>query len=172
MRSQLFYDNLCREPILRSYERRLRICLCRIRYSYHPEAIDPEAIKRASTIWDFDKELVIEPLGFDSPAEYYHASSPLYLLPELNKPTLILYAADDPLFDPAIVPDLQAVCDQNPALDLILTARGGHVGYLSSKACQGQAQDGDPWWGWNRILEWLEDSFESSHDTYSLFGRE
>ncbi len=137
-------------------------------HSYHPEAIDPEAIKRASTIWDFDKELVIEPLGFDSPAEYYHASSPLYLLPELNKPTLILYAADDPLFDPAIVPDLQAVCDQNPALDLILTARGGHVGYLSSKACQGQAQDDDCWWGWNRILEWLDSRFAQISETFRI----
>ena len=125
-------------------------------YSYHPEAIDPEAIKRASSIWGFDRELVIERLGFSSPEEYYHASCALYLLPQLNKPTLILYAADDPMFDPAIVPDLQAVCAQNPAVDLILTARGGHVGYLSSKACQSQVKDGDRWWAWNRILEWFD----------------
>nr|WP_250121832.1 hypothetical protein [Chroococcidiopsis sp. CCMEE 29] len=58
------------------------------------------------------------------------------------------------MFDPTIVPDLQAACDRNPCIDLILTRYGGHVGYLSSKAGQYQAGDPDPWWAWNRVLEW------------------
>ena len=32
----------------------------------------------------------------------------------------------------------------------------GHVDYLSTKVCQRQVQDSDPWWAWNRILQWLE----------------
>ncbi len=123
-------------------------------YQAHPEAIDAAAIERANSIWGFDHELVISRLGFSSVEEYYDASSGLYLLPQLKKPTLILYAADDPLFDPTIVPDLQAACAGNPAIDLVLTAYGGHVGYLSSKACQRQAHDPDCWWAWNRVLEW------------------
>ena len=75
--------------------------------------------------------------------EYYDASSSLPLLPHLEKPTLILYAADGPMFDPTIVPDLQATCAGNPALDLVLTAQGGHVGYISSKVGQRQARDRD-----------------------------
>lgn len=122
----------------------------------HPEAIDPEAIKRANSISGFDNELVIERLGFSSVEEYYDASSALPLLPELEKPTLILYAADDPMFDPTIVPDLQAACAGNPAIDLALTQWGGHVGYVSSKACQHQAKDPDPWWAWNRVLDWCD----------------
>ncbi len=120
----------------------------------HPEAIDPAAIERANSIWGFDRELVIGRLGFPSVEAYYEASSGLRLLPHLQKPTLIIYAADDPMFDPAIVPDLQAACDRNPAIDLILTRYGGHVGYLSSKEGQYQAVDPDPWWAWNRVLEW------------------
>lgn len=120
----------------------------------HPGAIDPAAIERANSIWGFDNELVIERLGFSSVEEYYDASNALHLLPQLKKPTLILYAADDPMFDPTIVPDLQAACAGNPALDLLLTAHGGHVGYLSSQACQRQAKDPDCWWAWNRVLEW------------------
>lgn len=123
-------------------------------YETHPEAIDPAAIERANSIWGFDRELVIPRLGFPSVEAYYEASSGLHLLPHLQKPTLIIYAADDPMFDPAIVPDLQAACDRNPAIDLILTRYGGHVGYLSSKAGQYQAVDPDPWWAWNRVLEW------------------
>jgi uncharacterized protein len=130
--------------------------LARRMYDYHPMAIDPAAIARVKDIWTFDQELVIEKLGFSTVEEYYQASSPLHQLPRLNKPTLILYAADDPMFDPAIVPDLQAICAQNSAIDLVLTAYGGHVGYLSSKACQHQAKDHDPWWAWNRILNWFD----------------
>lgn len=122
----------------------------------HPGAIEIAAIERANSISGFDRELVIERLGFSSMEAYYEASSGLYLLPHLDKPTLIIYAADDPLFDPAIVPDLQMACEQNPAIDLLLTQYGGHVSYLSSKSGQYKAGDPDPWWAWNRVLEWFE----------------
>lgn len=121
----------------------------------HPGAIDPAAIERANSIWGFDHELVIGRLGFPSVEAYYEASSGLHLLPHLAKPTLIIYAADDPLFAPSIVPDLKTASDRNPAIDLVLTRYGGHVGYISSQACQDQAGDPDPWWAWNRVLEWF-----------------
>ena len=125
-------------------------------YTAHPEAIEKAAIERANSIWGFDHELVIGRLGFPSVEAYYEASSGLHLLPNLEKPTLIIYAADDPLFDPTIIPDLQAASDRNPNIELILTRYGGHVGYLSSKACQTRMGDRDPWWAWNRVLEWLQ----------------
>ncbi|OYD97793.1 esterase [Nostoc sp. 'Peltigera membranacea cyanobiont' 210A] len=122
----------------------------------HPGSLDPEAIERANSIWGFDNELVIKRLGFSSVEAYYQASSALQILPQISKPTLILYAADDPLFDPSIIPELEEACDRNSAIDLLLTQYGGHVGYLSSKECQHQLKDYDPWWAWNRVLEWLE----------------
>jgi hypothetical protein len=122
----------------------------------HPGSLDPAAIDRANSIWGFDHELVIGRLGFPSVEAYYDASSPLQLLSHLSKPTLILYAADDPLFDPTIVPDLQTACASNGAIHLMLTAYGGHVGYFSSKACQRRFGDPDPWWAWNRILQWID----------------
>jgi hypothetical protein len=124
-------------------------------YQYHPQDIDPAAIDRVHSIWTFDQEMVIERLGFESVEAYYKASSPLYQLPSLTKPTFILYAVDDPMFDPTIVPDLQVACAPNPAIDLVLTAHGGHVGYISSKACQQEYDDRDPWWAWNRVLDWF-----------------
>lgn len=125
-------------------------------YEAHPDAIDPDAIARANSIWGFDRELVIERLGFPSVEAYYEASSALHILPHLKKPTLILYAADDPMFDPTIIPDLQAAAAQNPDINLVLTQYGGHVGYISSMACQRQAGDPDRWWAWNRVLEWCD----------------
>jgi hypothetical protein len=121
----------------------------------HPGSLDPKAIERANSIWGFDQELVIGRLGFPAVEDYYNATSGLPLLPNLRKPTLIIYAADDPFFDPAIIPELQALCAQNSAIDLLLTPHGGHVGYISSKKGQRQAEDPDIWWAWNRVLQWV-----------------
>ena len=122
----------------------------------HPQAFDEKAASRVHSIWSFDQEMVISRLGFASVEDYYRATSGLYLLPELTKPTLVLYAADDPLFDPSLVPDIEATCEANPAIELVMTAQGGHVGYVSSRRCQQQCQDRDRWWAWNRVLDWCE----------------
>ncbi|MGF1567961.1 MAG: YheT family hydrolase [Nodosilinea sp.] len=130
-------------------------------YQAHPHDVDPQAIERADSIWAFDHELVIPRLGFASVEDYYAASSPLPFMAVLDIPTLILYAADDPLFDPAIIPDLQEICAANPKLDLVLTDHGGHVGYYSGAAGQRLAQDTDPWWAWNRVLDWIDQAGKS-----------
>jgi predicted alpha/beta-fold hydrolase len=104
----------------------------------------------------FDRELVIPRLGFTTVQHYYAATSPLYFLADLYKPVLIIYAADDPLFDPTLVPELCDIASKQPHLNLLLTPHGGHVGHISSKACQKLNIDRDPWWSWNRILEWIQ----------------
>lgn len=148
---------LCSSPWGRVLEQRIAKELKTLAwqlYHTHPEEFDPAAIDRADSIWGYDHELVIPRLGFASVEEYYRLSSPLPFLPHLTKPTLILYPQDDPMFDPTIVPDLQAACGENCAIDLQITATGGHVGLISSKACQREYHDRDCWWGWNRILDW------------------
>ena len=122
----------------------------------HPTAFDADAVQRVQSIWSFDHEMVVPRLGLSSVEEYYTVTSGLYVLPELTKPTLIIYAADDPLFDPTLVEDVRAVCANNSAVDLMLTKAGGHVGYISSQSCQRQLQDPDRWWAWNRVLDWCD----------------
>ncbi|EDX84289.1 hydrolase, alpha/beta fold family, putative [Synechococcus sp. PCC 7335] len=121
----------------------------------HPTAFDSAAVDRVNSIWSFDQEIVIPRLGFKSVADYYLATSGLYILPALTKPTFILYAADDPLFDPTLVPDIESACANNPAIDLSTSEHGGHVGFISSSMCQQKYRDIDQWWAWNRILEWF-----------------
>jgi predicted alpha/beta-fold hydrolase len=123
---------------------------------YHPTAIDRAAADRVNSIYSFDQELVIGPLGFATVEDYYRASSPLPFLPQLEVPVLMIYAADDPLFDPTILADLRGIDRANPHFHLTVTDHGGHVGYYSGAAGQQQAQDDDPWWAWNRILDWIE----------------
>ena len=122
----------------------------------HPGSLDPKAIKRIRSIRSFHRELTIAPLGFPTPEAYYHATNALQLLPNISKPTLIIYAEDDPFFGPDIVNDLRNACSSNSAIDLLLTKHGGHIGYINGKEGQKQAKDPDPWWVWNRIMEWVE----------------
>jgi uncharacterized protein len=126
-------------------------------YEIHPQNFNQQAIEAANSIWEFDEYLVIDTLGFPSVEAYYKASNALQILPKLENSTLIIYACDDPLFDPAIIKDLQVACKENPHIDLLLTQHGGHVGYLSSRKCQKFFQDSDKWWAWNRILQWIEE---------------
>jgi uncharacterized protein len=125
-------------------------------YKLHPGVFDAAAIDRANSILGFDHELVIGRLGFSSVEEYYAASSPLYILPELKKPTLIIYAEDDPMFLPGLVGELEIVEGQNRALDALVTPHGGHVGYVSSKNGQKVAEDPHRWWAWNRMMQWCD----------------
>ena len=150
---------LVADPLGRHIEKAIAQQLKRLAwklYHAHPGKFDRAAIDRANSIWGFDHELVIGRLGFESVEDYYTASSPLQFLPHLKKPTLILYAADDPLFDPTLVPDLKIACAYNRAIDLQLTTHGGHVGYISSREGQTIANDPDPWWAWNRVLQWID----------------
>ena len=131
-------------------------------YQDHPTAFDPEAIERVSSIQSFDYEMVIPRLGLRSVEAYYRLTSGLYLLPDLRKPTLILYATDDPLFDPTLTEEIEAACAANANIDLMLTDQGGHVGYISSAACQRRINDPDRWWAWNRVLDWIAFQKQSS----------
>ncbi|MFM1842391.1 MAG: hypothetical protein RLZZ490_1127 [Cyanobacteriota bacterium] len=128
-------------------------------HQHHPDEFDPEAIERANSIWGFDEALVIKRLGFASVGDYYAASSALPLLPQLTKPTFLLYAADDPLFDPTLVPELQGLANQlSPyhPLHIQLTRFGGHVGYIAQPTCQHHHQDPDELWAIHRSLDWLD----------------
>jgi predicted alpha/beta-fold hydrolase len=150
---------LLQQPIGRSIEKAIARQLKKLAWKVHdahPGSIDPIAIERIHSIWAYDHELVIERLGFNSVEAYYEATSALHLLPTLEKPTLIIYAKDDPFFDPAILPDLQNACAKSSTIDLLLTRHGGHIGYLNSKLGQYLAKDPDPWWAWNRILQWIQ----------------
>ncbi|MGB2925308.1 MAG: alpha/beta fold hydrolase [Limnothrix sp.] len=129
-------------------------------HEYYPDKFAPEIIEKAKTIRDFDKYLVIPPLGFATTKDYYDATSPIYFLEQLKRPTFILYAKDDPLFEPALVSDLKSVTASNSYLKTHITDHGGHVGYISDRHCQKHWGDTDPWWGWQRILEWFDSQAE------------
>lgn len=124
-------------------------------YQAHPNNFSRKQIERVKSIKQFDRHLVIPQLGIDSVEEYYRLSSPLRIMPQIQKPSLILYAKDDPMFAPCLIEEVMEVSEHNPWIDLIVTKHGGHVGYISNQICQRRCNDSDQWWAWNRFLEWI-----------------
>ncbi len=159
LESQRSLTYLLNHPLGRYLERAIAKELKKLAWQineYHPGSLDPNEIERANHIIEFDHELVINRLGFPDVEAYYQATSPLYILPHLNRPTLILYAANDPMFIPELAMELKEICATNPWLELILTPHGGHVSHFSSQRSQHQAGDSTPWWAWHRILTWFQ----------------
>lgn len=85
------------------------------------------AALRARTIWDFDQTFTAPRNGFSGAEDYYTRSSCTSFLEHIAVPTLLIYAANDP-----IVPSeayLQYKWDRNPKLVRLLSQSGGHCGF-------------------------------------------
>jgi predicted alpha/beta-fold hydrolase len=94
----------------------------------HPGTFDAVAVARATTFAEFD-ELMTAPLhGFASRHDYYARSSSGPYLPGVRRPLLALAAADDPMVPAGTLP--LALAAGNPAVRLLVTARGGHTAFV------------------------------------------
>jgi hypothetical protein len=138
---RLLEDALVRE-LRREVERRMR---------NHPGSVCAGVLDRVHLIRDFDREIVIGHYGFESVEAYYKETSGLYLLEDLALPHLILYADDDPMFDPRIVAQLRRRSGGNPHATLVITDHGGHVAHV------GLPEAGeDEFWALNRVLDYCD----------------
>jgi len=121
------------------------------RIRLHPHRVPPGVLDRVRFIRDFDDEIVIGYYGFASVEEYYRLTSGLYLLEDLRRPHLILYAADDPMFDPRIVPELEQRTAPNRFATAVITPQGGHIAYIGQPStCE------DEFWALNRVLDYCD----------------
>ncbi|MFM9057954.1 MAG: YheT family hydrolase [Planctomycetaceae bacterium] len=85
-------------------------------------------LRAARTFAAFDG-LYTAPLhGFRDAADYWHRASGGRWLARIGRPMLIVSAADDPFYPPDHVP--RAAIAANPSLELVLSARGGHCGFV------------------------------------------
>jgi predicted alpha/beta-fold hydrolase len=91
--------------------------------------------------------------GFRDAADYYAQSSSLELLGAIKVPTLIMCAADDPVVDTSAYAHLPT----NRWLEVLLTGKGGHVGFIARP---------QPSWGirWmdEAIVRWLKKRTEGT----------
>lgn len=122
----------------RAYEWFL-VARLRRRYARQVAAMPPgfarERVRAVRTIRDFD-EAVIAPLhGFRDAEHYYRATGVLDVLARVRVPTMLLHAADDPLVP--VGPVLEARKVASPWVRVVVTERGGHVGFIARRPAPG-----------------------------------
>lgn len=119
------FQLLYRERFLRTLKQKAREKLRRF-----PDAFDRKAMEAARTIRAFDDAVTAPLHGFRGAAHYYAEASSGPRLHAIQRPTLLLSSSDDPMLQPPVIPPQAA---DNPHLSIVLTERGGHVGFVSGR---------------------------------------
>lgn len=92
----------------------------------HPGALDVRRIRASRGIIGFDDAVTAPLYGLGSAAEYYAWASSGPRLGAIRSPTLLITSADDPLAPASLMPAVE-----NPALTRLVTAQGGHCGFVA-----------------------------------------
>lgn len=82
------------------------------------------------SLYEFDEQVTAPLHGFASVDEYYQKSSSRQYLPQIQTPTLIIHAQDDPFMTSDILPTSKEL---SPDILLELSQYGGHVGFIAEK---------------------------------------
>jgi uncharacterized protein len=94
-----------------------------------PHLYSTAQLEEVRTIWEFDDRFTAPLFGFGTAANYYATQSAARYLDRVRIPSLVICAKDDPLVPFEIYG--HPAFRSNPALKLIATEHGGHLGFLS-----------------------------------------
>lgn len=98
---------------------------------------------------EFEELFATHRAGFQSSQDYYKKCSSMYHIPEIKIPTLIISSIDDPVVDAKAL--LKVPHGNN--VDIILTDKGGHVGFLGFGTTYDEVR-----WSDQAVARWLEDT--------------
>lgn len=109
--------------------------------------IKQNELHRLKTFRDFDQHVTAPLHGFSDADDYYQRCSAMAYLKEIQTPTLILHAKDDPFMNEKVLPNSQHL---SASVRVELSEQGGHVGFLQ----------GSPWrpkiWMQQRVSDFLK----------------
>jgi predicted alpha/beta-fold hydrolase len=106
---------------------------------------------------EFDDAFTAPVHGFEGADDYYERCSAARFVDGVRIPTLLLQAEDDPLVPGISIP--HDTITSNKLLDIVLTDRGGHVGYYG----RGDA-GGRPGWMERRVADYLSERLDRRPD--------
>lgn len=124
-----------------------------------PQAYSLDGLDEVRTIWEFDDRFTAPLFGFGTAANYYATQSAMNFLNAIRVPTLLISAKDDPLVPFEIYghPAFQT----NPALTLLATEHGGHLGFLARRKPR--------FWLDGTVLDWIDSTESKSSRSDSFF---
>jgi uncharacterized protein len=106
-------------------------------------------IDHGVSIREFDEKHTAPMHGFKNAEDYYRKCSSIHFIPEIKVPTLILSSHDDPIADPTALHDVH----HSDNVDILLTDKGGHVGFLGFGTEYNEVR-----WSDQAVARWLEDT--------------
>ena len=110
-----------------------------------------EEVRRLRTIVEWDEQVISPRYGFRGAEHYYEAAGIAPHLPKIAIPTLFVAASADPMIPSFTL--RPALAKASPALRVVWTRRGGHVGFpddLALGLC-----DGAPRGVEREVIDWL-----------------
>jgi predicted alpha/beta-fold hydrolase len=115
----------------------------------HPGRFPVARLAEVRSVRQFDQLFTAPHFGFDGADDYYHRASAMRVIDRIRVPALIISAEDDPFVpaDPFCDPRLTG----NAQITLILTAHGGHCGFVSEPT----ATD-DGYWAERQVVDFAE----------------
>lgn len=87
-------------------------------------------VKACRNFWQFDNTVTAPLHGFYDVHDYYHKCSSKHFLKDIQLPTLLIHAQDDPFMTPDIIPEQ---IHASSHVEFEITANGGHVGFISGR---------------------------------------
>lgn len=121
-----------------SYIRRQRL---------RPDLYEPGRERNLRTVRQFDDAITAPYGGYRDAAEYYFQASSGRYLGGIDRPTLILTAADDPMVPAPSV----ASWDLSPAVSREMVSTGGHMGFVAPSDAPAQ------FWAGERAVLFLDE---------------
>lgn len=90
--------------------------------------LDSQQISELKNFWEFDHQVTAPLHGFNGVDDYYSKSSSRQYIKNIQTPTLIIQAVDDPFMSYDAIPDATELSEFT---QLEICERGGHVGFIS-----------------------------------------
>ena len=101
-----------------------------------PERYSRNGFGPIRTVREFDDAITAPQFGYRDAQEYYEAAGAKRVVDKIRVPSLLITAQDDP-FVPYEATQASGA-EQNPAIQFIAPAHGGHCGFISGKSGSGR----------------------------------
>lgn len=95
----------------------------------YPDLYTVEGLNKIRTLRQFDEQIVARYGGFAGAEDYYRSVASSNWVQDIDVPTLILHALDDPFI--RMTPETRAKILANARIRLVETPHGGHCAFLS-----------------------------------------
>ncbi len=106
-------------------------------------------VNQLKSFWDYDDKVTAPLHGFAGAQDYYDSCSSRQFLKTIKIATRIIHSSDDPFMFTETVPGSEEL---SKFVDFLLTARGGHVGFIS-----GATPVSTYSWSEKKIIEFLKE---------------